>query len=841
VKQRVIFFYTFFGFYLVSEAFAEHKALPPPPPPPQFMHTQPYLAENEVSPDTLELNQTDTIELPDDEMSNVLEDNSLESLANNQPSNNTNATKTKQLEKTEQSEQTPEDNIPHGENLVSIDFPNGVLLSDIIKTVGVWSGKNFVLTQGIASNAKISIIAPQAMTKEEAYQAFLSALNISGFTTVETGKVIKILPIPTAKSTNLKTYYGANWAPETDEIINQVIPLRFIDANVVMNQLRPILGLTGSVAFTTTNSLILTDTGFRIKSLLEIIELLDNRKDQPQVEIIPINHMDAKDANQKIGEIFGSKSGTSINLEKSLVDERTNSLILIGPARGLDDVVKFIKRLDSPVAEANGQAAIHVRPLDYADAEKLAQTLQAFSQSQSRQPQSPYFPQRYGPNQQQNQKNNQSVVADLSDVKIASDKSTNSLIIQGSQSSYLEMDKLIQSLDRRKNQVYLEADILDLNIDNGLTWQPSVLGGSTANGKVLMPYGFNPTNASIFSIPQSGSSQDFQKSLAMGVGANLLLGILSNTEVDLGGFKVKPGGLLFALKTDANTNVLSTPSMMVADNETAKFNATAAYRTLIYVPNPNGTGNVPSPQNYDVTTALEVTPQVSRADYINLKIHLELDDAGPVDIESGYPNPIQKRSADSVVTIRAGQTIVMGGLTKESNKRSEKKVPLLGDIPILGWLFKQVSNEKIKSNLTLFLTPHVVRNSEDLARIYKKKLEDRDDFLKLYYGKRYKKESFYKNLRQEEDGAAQPETQSDKQLSASQIAIHPRKQALPSENKDPITAPANSTRGTVSSFSTTPQSSGQQDSSVHARSRSSQQNSNNGVVPPPPAPNRTPQ
>jgi len=772
MKQRFFPFAIFIGvqatlFGIFFDAFGVDKAsLPPPPPPPPFlkqMSSSAELAANEPIEGT---------------KSQQFETSTL--IANEPP-------------------KTLEDEIPHGQNLVSIDFPNGVNLTDIIKTIGVWAGKNFVLGQGIAGNSKISIMAPEPMTKEEAYQTFLSALNISGFTTVETGKIVKILPIPTAKSTNIKTYYGANWAPETDEIINQVIPLKFIDARSLLDQLRPLLGLTTSVAFTSTNSIILTDTGFRIKSLLEVIQLLDNRKDQPQVEIIPINYMDAKDANQKVNDVFGSRYGPSLSLQKSLVDERTNSVILIGPVRGLDDIVKFIKRIDKPTG-ADTQGFIRVRPLDYADAEKLAQTLQAFSQNQAKTGQQGFFPPRFQPynSTDQNSNNPQTTPspADLSNVKIASDKATNSLIIQGSKGAYAEINSLIEALDKRRNQIYLEADILDLQVTNALDWEPSALGGSQLNSKrFLMPYGFNPSNASSFSLNNTGSTQIFQSALSQ-LGPDLLLGILSNTAVTLGGFQVQPGAILFAVKTDSNTNVLQTPSMMVSDNETAKFNSTQQYRTVVNVSNPNGQGVVGSPQSYDVTTSLNVTPQISRADYINLKINLQLDDAGPQN-KDGYPNPINKRSAESVLTLRSGQTAVMGGLTKESNKESQYKIPLLGDIPILGWLFKTVMTEKIKSNLTLFLTPYVVKNSGDLAKIYQKKLKDRDEFLKIYYGKNYKKEEFYKSLRGPESGKAvpdKPENTNNLNLqnntrNGEKLAADSREQALPSQNKDPIVAP----------------------------------------------------
>ena len=276
-----------------------------------------------------------------------------------------------------------DDDVQHGAELVSIDFPNGVNLSDILKTLGLWTGKNFMLSQGVSGSIKISIVSAQPVTKEEAYQVFLSALNIAGLTTVETGKIVKIMTVSSAKSSNIKTYYGESWAPATDEIINQVVPMHYIDANSVLNQLRTILGSTQVSPFTTTNSLIITDTGHRIRKILEIVKILDDKSNQAQVSIVPINYMDAKDASAKVQDIFLSRNGASLTLQKILVDERTNSLILVGSTRGLDEIVRFLERIDKPLIDTASQATIRVRPLDYADADKLAATLQALAANSS--------------------------------------------------------------------------------------------------------------------------------------------------------------------------------------------------------------------------------------------------------------------------------------------------------------------------------------------------------------------------------------------------------------------------------------------------------------------------
>ena len=689
--------------------------------------------------------------------------------------------------------------VPHGKELVSIDFPNGVNLSDIIKTIGTWTGKNFVLGQGVSGGAKISIISQEPVTKEEAYQAFLSALNISGFTTVDAGKIVKILPITNAKSSSIKTYYGENWAPATDEIINHVVPLRYIDVNIVVQQLRPLLGLTQYAQFSTTNSLILTDTGNRIRRILEIIKLLDDKTSQSQVSIVPINYTDAKDMSQKVTEIFGSRGGTSIALQKALIDERTNSIILVGPAHTLDDIVRFIQRIDKPSINQTAQALIRVRPLDYADAEKLAATLQALTQNTnikkdaSALPKPPFLPGLPGAPQMQapTPQQGQASATDISGAKVTADKSTNSLIIQGSSAAYNELDTIITELDKKLDQVYIEANMIDINADSGLDWAPAALGGGTTPNGLTIPFGFRPDQAVGFTSSLGASSATATSAFSAANGKTVL-GILSNKTVEIGGIKLTPGALIYALKTNSNSNVLQTPSMMVSDNQEANFESTDEFNKLVYTPNPTGVGNVQSPQKYTAVTSLKVTPQISRADTVNLKINVQNDnveDAGGDNV----PPRILKRTALSVVTVHDGQTTVLGGLIKNGISRSETKVPLLGDIPILGWLFKTVKRDKLKQSLSILITPHIVRDANDLAKIYDQSIKARDDYLKAFYGDDFKEEEFYAQYPKEKDGQVQPKRkrkdgEDDKSKKNIEFMQHSR--VLPSQEANPINAPA---------------------------------------------------
>ncbi|NBW82981.1 hypothetical protein EBR21_14615, partial [bacterium] len=522
----------------------------------------------------------------------------------------------------------PAKKVPRGQELVSIDFPEPTPIKDIIKAVSQWTGKNFILGQGVSSGAKVAIISPQQVTKEEAYQAFLSALNVAGYTTVDTGKAIKIVPTRQATASNIKTFYGASWAPMTDEIITQIIPLSYIDAQTVSNQLRTILRESNPVPFQTTNSLIVSDTGHKIRRLLEIIRLLDVKGNQPQVAILPIRNTDANDIGKKIQDVFGSRGGGgALYLQKVIVDERTNSLILIGPPRGLDDVARLVARLDKPLEDLGSQAQIHVRPLDYADAEKLAGTLQSLAQGSSS------LRGRRGGAAAANAGGNAQPsggTADIGGVKITSDKATNSLIIQGSKAVFNEVDQIIRQLDKRRDQVYVETDIIDVNLGNQMSLSTSFLAGATAlSGKANVPLGWKPGGMAPFAITkQNASTTEQQDLLSKAIPSQALLGVLSSKTVEIGGIKLSPGAFIFALKNDSNSNVLQTPSLLVADNEDSTFEATERENILINQEDPLTKIRSQKIETLDATLSVKIKPQISKADFVSMDVAIKAESFG---------------------------------------------------------------------------------------------------------------------------------------------------------------------------------------------------------------------
>jgi len=686
----------------------------------------------------------------------------------------------------------PAKRVPRGQELVSIDFPEPTPIKDIIKAVAQWTGKNFILGQGVSSGAKVAIISPQQVTKEEAYQAFLSALNVAGYTTVDTGKAIKIVPTRQATASNIKTFYGSSWAPMTDEIITQIIPLGYIDAKTVANQLRTILRESNPVPFQTTNSLIVSDTGHKIRRLLEIIRLLDVKGNQPQVAILPVKNTDANDIAKKVQDVFGSRGGGgALYLQKVIVDERTNSLILIGPPRGLDDVARLVARLDRPLEDLGTQAQIHVRPLDYADAEKLAGTLQALAQgSASLRKSRGNAPANGAPPGSPN------ATADLGGVKISSDKATNALIIQGSKAAFDEVDTIIRQLDKRRDQVYVETDIIDVNLGNQMSFSTSFLAGTNV-GKNAVPLGWKPGGMAPFAITNPNASTTEQSDiLSKAIPSQALLGVLGSKKVKIGGIELSPGAFIFALKQDSNSNVLQTPSLLVADNEEANFEATERENIIINQEDPTTKVRTQKIETLDATLGVKIKPQISKADFVSMDVQIKAESFGRRNAEN-RPEQTNKRSFNTKVTVQNEQTIVVSGLQRDLEIDGKDKVPLLGDIPIIGWLFRNSSTTKAKTTLMIFLTPHVVRTSEDLGRIYDQKVKARDEFLKAFYGSDFKKRDVFKRLRTLDEGKApRPSSDSSEQRTDSDtsgVKPFPVQQedesTLPSNDTDPIIVP----------------------------------------------------
>ncbi len=650
--------------------------------------------------------------------------------------------------------------VPPGQELVSIHFPEPTDITQIIKAVSVWTGKNVLMDTNI--RGKVQIISPRKVTKEEAYQAFLSALNLLQLTTVETGKVMKILPVRTAVKGNLKTYLGADWTPRTDAVITQIIPLKYIDAKAITQNLSKLANTNSVIAYEPTNTLIVTDSGYKVQRILEIVKLLDVQGQQPQVSIVPVRYADAKEVAKKVQTILGgggsSRSGSKKYFSyKILTDERSNSVVLFGPPRTISDVKDLVKRFDIKVEDGSRQASIHVRPLDYADAKKLAATLSSLTGSSSRSSRTTRT-RRTAPTTQ---------VANLGEgVKITADESSNSLLITGSRSDYQSVNAIIRKLDVRKSQVYIETDILDVDLTGDFSFGLSTLVGDTGGGGLYdaLPISWQGSQGigSVITGSVAAAAAGSGTAGAGGVAAanqlgntffsdNLVVGLLKNINLNIAGLgEITTGVLVNMLKTDGDAKTLSTPNILTSNNE--KASVVVGETRYFGTEQTNAAAGTTERkfEKVDANLSLTITPSISHSNYITLDIDLTAESFGTA--PTGQIPPVNKRTSKQIITVKNKQTVVIGGLERDTENNSYSKVPLLGDIPIIGHLFRSTIKNKSKTQLLMFMTPYIVHGANDLADIYATKRRQMDEFLFRAFGSKFRKSKFYKRIPTYADG-----------------------------------------------------------------------------------------
>lgn len=667
------------------------------------------------------------------------------------------------------------DQIPEAVELVNISFPEPTDIKDIIKAVSMWNDKTIILGDRSISG-KVQILSPKDTTKEEAYQIFLEALNTVGLTTVETIDIVKIVKHADAKRENLPTYHGNTWAPKTGEFITQVVPLKYVLAKDVSLTLSRMFPTNSIIAYEPTNTLIVSDTGNQIQRILDILALLDVQKQQPKIKIVPIKYSDPKTVANKVKEILKGPgtvtSSGSYNSFKILTDDRTNSVIIFGPPRTLEDIEKLVKTFDIKVDDPTMDATIHVRPLDYSDAKQLASTLSSLiSGSKSSKKYGSDLYSSSSSTSSSSPTDTASVAALSEGVKISADEATNSLIITGSRAAYNALNVIIRKLDKQRSQVYIEADIIEITNKDNFNFGTSLLGAAGMQGDKDFGtmFGFNggegasgllssqvlANNANGGSIPDAAI-----KGITDTFSSDLKIGFLA-PKLDIPGIgNIRPGLLVNILKEDVNSKVLQTPQILTQNNHDATIvvGEKRAYKTESLNSSTGAIASKIEHENVDIT--LQINAKISSySDYVTLKIDL---DANSVAGEgtNGAPE-VAKRKTKQQVTVKNNQTVVISGLLSQEESEAYSKVPLLGDIPILGMLFRKTKTRKTQKNLIMFITPHVIHGPGDLAAIYKAKIEERDDFLRKVYGKNATKGEFYRLMPKQKHGMYKP-TERDK-------------------------------------------------------------------------------
>lgn len=568
---------------------------------------------------------------------------------------------------------------------------NNADIEALIKTVSEHTGKNFVIDPRI--KGKVTVISAHPMDKNEFYQVFLSILEVHGFSTVPSGDVIKIVPDVKAKQAGIPTLLGPSDLPG-DQVVTRIIQVKNVAAAQLVPILRPLIPQEGHLAaYPDTNVLIISDRRQNVDRLLKIIEQIDQVSDST-IEVATLQHASAAEVVRILNGLQepANKGGASSGA-KLVADERTNSVLISGDPTARLRAKVLIKHLDTPFDNEGNAQVIYLK---YANAKDLVTVLTGVSESMDK-------------NKQGGGKG-----AGKPDIpiNIQADEAANALIITAPPDQFRSLEAIIRKLDIRRAQVLVEAIIAEVSYDKtkklGVQW---IVDGTGENsGPVGIINLGSPSISSIYNSIATGKG-------SVNIGSGTLIG---GGKFDRNGIRF--AALIQALESDSASNILSTPTLTTLDNQEAEIvmGQNVPFVTGSYSSS-GGTNNAVNPfqtvERKDVGITLKVKPQINEGNSVKLEIEQEISSIDSTASTGASDLVTKKRNIKTVVMVEDGDTIVLGGLIDEKLNQTEEKVPLLGDIPLLGTLFRANHTTKVKQNLMVFLRPVILRDAAVNTRI----------------------------------------------------------------------------------------------------------------------------
>jgi len=558
----------------------------------------------------------------------------------------------------------------------------------VVEAVSEATGKNFILDPRVTG--KVNLLSSEPMSKEAFYEAFLSILQVHGYIAVESGNLIKILPDATARQ--FPSQFGTANASGPDDMATQVIQVNNVGATQLVPILRPLIPQYGHmVAHAGSNMLIISDRAANLARMVSIIRRIDMASDD-DIEVVALQNASATEIVRIMTALTQTQRADGVPVTTSLVaDARTNSVLIGGDKSDRLRLRTLIAHLDTPL-EHGGDT--QVRYLRYADAEELATKLQTHFTNQA----AAAAGQAAG-------------AISGNEVSIWADTQTNALVANAPPKTMRELMQIIDKLDIRRAQVLVEAIIVEVIADEnnqfGVTW---AVEGSGSNTPIAVT-NFPPTPG----VVQLGAA----------AGSGAVTGDLIGSGITVGVGRLSDSGVSFAailtaIEGDANTNIISTPSIVTTDNEEATLNVgqEVPFVTGSFSNTGGGAGGAVNPfqtiNREQIGVKLSITPQINDGDSMMLTISQEISNiaqaaTGAVDLITN------QRTVDTTVIVDDGEILVLGGLIQDTLLESDQFVPVLGKIPLLGNLFRSRKTEKKKTNLMIFIRAEIMRDSIETA------------------------------------------------------------------------------------------------------------------------------
>jgi general secretion pathway protein D len=672
-----------------------------------------------------------------------------------------------------------------------------VEIEKLVQTVADVTCKTFILPENI--RGKISIIGPEngkvEVNADQFYAAFLAALDSNSLSVYQHGKFMKIVDKQRAKQFPIPTITDQD-EPYTlnEQMVTRVFKVKNVEIEQLRGVLQQLVTPSGDTIPFQPDTIIINDLGSNMHRLEKVVAQLDSRSAADEIRIIQVQYATAQEIADKVQKLFESKSnkpgqrpgvvmapppppgqsaapaaagapggdggGGAATLSQIIPDERTNKLIVIASPAGFERIMALVREIDVPIS---GEGRINVYYLENANAEDVASTLQTLAQGTANRAKGAPPP----PGGAAKAPGAAELFA--GEVKVSADKATNSLVIIASQNDYRSLVRVVEKLDIRRRQVFVEAVIMEVNLDRNSDLGINLHAGLpvTDGSGATMPLFFGTKYSSGAGLPPSLNITNL-----LGLGG-FLAGLQGPTipNLTIAGVQIPAFGIVInAMQRSSDVNVLSTPHILTTDNEEAEITVgqnvpfQSGFSTgglgglggLAGLAGQQGAGALGglgglggmmgglgglgglggqafgSIQRQNVDLKLTVKPQINESDYVRLVINEQIEEIASQDAVLGPTT--SKRTAKTTVVAKDQETVVIGGIMQDRIVESVSKTPLLGDIPLLGNLFRQQTRRKVKTNLLLFLTPYIIRESSDFRRIFERKMKERQEFVEQFYG-----------------------------------------------------------------------------------------------------------
>ncbi|MDD5392654.1 MAG: type II secretion system secretin GspD [Thiothrix sp.] len=572
-----------------------------------------------------------------------------------------------------------------------------VSIANAVEIVAKATHKNFLIDPTAQTdNKKITLVTGGTMSGDQLYEAFLSILQVHGLEAVESGNLIKIVPSGKARSQVAPLVANARES-DVDETVTEIVKLSYIPVATAMQTLQPLVGAgeTRVLPNQSSNAVVITGRAQNVARLRDVLESTD-KPNNDDFELVALDYAVASQVAATLQGLMttgAAGDGALPTGGKVSADERTNSVLISGDKQTRERMKNAIAKLDVQRATEGDTKVI---PLRYAKAEDVVAVLNGVSPAiQQQTGDAPTTPGGAAPTPIPAA----AMSASKGGVTVLADKSSNSIIISGPPTLQKSMMKVIAQLDRRRAQVLVEAIIAEVSTDlsNKLGAALVSNGATDGSGPVgISNFGALSTVAGLYGSVQAGAVPNVPNGLLLGGGNRSF------------------GAIVEALKGDAATNILSTPTLVTMDNEEAEITVGQEV-PFITGKSTSSSSDTTNPfttiERKDVGLKFKITPQINRGETVNLKIDQETSNvasssAGASDLITN------KRRITTNVMVEDGQILVLGGLIEDNYRDSASKVPVLGDIPVIGSIFSSNSTSKTKQNLMVFIHPMIMPDAQ---------------------------------------------------------------------------------------------------------------------------------